>query len=179
MKLRNVLAAGLLARQPEAALEYYLPNAGLARRITRGGRAAQMFGAMAPDPAAPALPVPAPPNAAALMAEAHNGAGRALKTLGRAQEAAQQYQAAIELTAKPGVPGVGSGRPGDTNFGGDAQGVTADAFIELAKAALARGDCQGAAQTMSRATEARFPPDRREEANRLQLAIARCFQGRR
>ena len=46
--------------QPQAALDYYLPNAGLARRITRGGRAAQMFGAMAPDPAAPTVPVPAP-----------------------------------------------------------------------------------------------------------------------
>ncbi len=95
-----------------------------------------------------------------------------LALLGRAQEAAQQYQAAIELTAKPGVPGVGSSRPGDTNFGGNAQGVTAESFIEIVKAALERGDCQGAAQTMSRATEARFPPDKREEANR-------CFQGRR
>ncbi len=179
MKMRNVLAAGLLERQPQAALDYYLPNTLLARRITRGGRAAQMFGAMAPDPAAPAVPAPAPPNAAALMAEAHNGAGRALQALGRAQEAALQHQAAIELTAKPGVPGVGSGRPGDTNFGGNAQGVTAESFIEMIKAALGRGDCQGAAQTMSRATEARFPPDKREEANRLQFEIARCFQSRR
>ena len=32
---------------------------------------------------------------------------------------------------------------------------------------------------MSRATEARFPPDKREEANRLQFEIARCFQSRR
>jgi tetratricopeptide (TPR) repeat protein len=179
MKMRNLLAAGLLERQPQAALEYYLPNTGLARRITRGGRAAQMFGAMVPDAAAPAVPVPAPPNAAALMAEAHNGAGRALKALGRPQEAAQQYQAAIDLTAKPGVPGVGSGRPGDTNFGGNAQGVAAESFIEVVGAALARGDCQGAAQTMSRATEARLPPDRRAEANRLQLEIARCFQSGR
>ena len=98
-----------------------------------------MFGAMAPDPGSPAVPVPAPPNAAALMAEAYNGAGRALKALGRDQEAAQQYQAAIELTAKPGVPGVGSGRPGDTNFGGNAQGVTAESFIELVKAARPAG----------------------------------------
>jgi len=49
----------------------------------------------------------------------------------------------------------------------------------MVKAALARGDCQGAAQTMSRATEARFPPDRREEANRLPFEIARCFPSRR
>ncbi|HEY7039304.1 MAG TPA: tetratricopeptide repeat protein [Methylomirabilota bacterium] len=179
MKMRNVLAAGLLERQPQAALDYYLPNTALARRITRGGRAAQMFGAMLPDPSAPAVPVPAPPNAASLMAEAYNGAGRAYKALGRTQEAAQQYQAAIELTRKLGVPGVGSGRPGDTNFGGNAQGVTAESFIEVIRAALARGDCQNAAQTMSRATEARFPPDRREEANRLQFEIARCFQSRR
>jgi hypothetical protein len=32
---------------------------------------------------------------------------------------------------------------------------------------------------MSRATEARFPPGKREEANRLQREIARCFQSRR
>ena len=179
MKARNVLAAALLERQAQAALDYYLPNTLLARRITRTGRAAQMFGAMLPDPGAPAVPVPAPPNAALLMAEAFNGAGRAFKVLGRTQDAAQQYQAAIELTAKPGVPGVGSSRPGDTNFGGNAQGVTAESFIEIVKAALARGDCQGAAQTMSRATEARFPPDKREEANRLQFEIARCFQSRR
>jgi|HubBroStandDraft_6_1064221.scaffolds.fasta_scaffold26177_2 tetratricopeptide (TPR) repeat protein len=178
MKMRNVLAGPLLERQPQAALDYYLPNAQLARRITRGGRASQMFGAMLPDPAAPAVPVPAPPNAAQLMAEAYNGAGRALKALGRTQEAMQEYQAAIDLTAKPGVPGVGSSRPGDTNFAGNAQGVTADSFIELIRTALARGDCQGAAQTMSRATEARFPPERREEANRLQFEIGRCFQNR-
>lgn len=134
---------------------------------------------MTPDPAAPAVPVPAPPNAAALMAEAHNGAGRALKALGRAQEAARQYQAAIELTAKPGVPGVGSGRRGETNFGGNAQAVAVESFIEVVEAALARGDCEGAARTMSRDTEARFPPDKREAANRLQFQIARCFQSRR
>ncbi|HYB69094.1 MAG TPA: tetratricopeptide repeat protein, partial [Candidatus Bathyarchaeia archaeon] len=179
MKMRNVLAGPLLERQPQAALEYFVPNTQLARRITRGGRAAQMFGAMLPDPSAPAIPVPAPPNAAQLMAEAYNGAGRALKALGRTQEAMQEYQAAIDLTAKPDVPGVGSSRPGDTNFGGNAQGVTADSFIEMVRASLARGDCQGAAQTMSRAVEARFPPDKREEANRLQFEIARCFQTRR
>ena len=180
MKMRNVLAALRLEREPQGALEYYLPNTTLARRITRGGRAAQMFGAMLPDPGAPAIPVPAPPNAAQLMAEAYNGAGRAFKALGRTQEAAQQYQAAIDLTRKPGVPGVGSSRPGDTNFAGDAGGgVAAESFIEVVRSALARGDCQGAATAMRRATEARFPPDKREEANRLQLGIARCFQGRR
>jgi Tfp pilus assembly protein PilF len=180
MKMRNVLAAARLEREPQGALEYYLPNAALARRITRGGRAAQMFGAMLPDPAAPAIPVPAPPNAAQLMAEAYNGAGRAYKALGRTQEAAQQYQAAIDLTRKPGVPGVGSSRPGDTNFAGDAGGgVAAESFIEVVRAALARGDCQGAAATMRRATEARFPADKREEANRLQFEIARCFQSHR
>ncbi|HKW94307.1 MAG TPA: tetratricopeptide repeat protein, partial [Methylomirabilota bacterium] len=179
MRARNVLAGALLERQPQAALEYYVPNTKLAARITRGGRAAQMFRAMAPDPDAPAIPVPAPPNAAQLMAEAFNGAGRALKALGRTQEAMQEYQAAIELTAKPGVPGVGSSRPGDTNFAGNAQGVTAESFIELVRASLQRGDCQGAAATMRRATEARFPPDKREEANRLQFEIARCFQSHR
>ncbi|HEX6078278.1 MAG TPA: hypothetical protein VF197_01540 [Methylomirabilota bacterium] len=181
MKMRNVLAAALLDGQPQAALEYYGPNIALARRITRGGRAAQMFGAMLPDPDAPAVPVPAPPNAAQLMAEAYNGAGRAYKALGKPQEAAQQYQAAIDLTRKPGVPGVGSSRPGDTNFAGEASGtVAAEAFIEITRAALARGDCQAAAETMRRATAtSRFPPERRDEANNLQFQIARCFQSRR
>lgn len=67
----------------------------------------------------------------------------ALEALGRAQEAMQEYQAAIDLIAKPGVPGVGSIRPGDTNFAGNAQGVTADSFIELIRTALARGIARG------------------------------------
>jgi hypothetical protein len=136
-----------------------------------------MFGAMLPDPAAPAIPVPAPPNAAYLMAEAHDGAGRGLKALGRAAEATAQFEAAVDLTRKPGVPGVGSGRPGDTNFAGDAgQGVAAGSILELARARLAAGDCQGAARMMRRGTDARFPVDLRESANALQREIARCFQ---
>ena len=79
------------------------------------------------------------------------------------------------------MPGVGSSRPGDTNFAGEASGtVAAEAFIEITRAALARGDCQAAAETMRRATAtSRFPPERRDEANNLQFQIARCFQSRR
>jgi tetratricopeptide (TPR) repeat protein len=177
MKLRNLLAASLLDRQPQAALDYYGPNTVLARRITRPGRAAEMFGAMLPDPNAPTVPVPAPPNAAQLMAEAYNGTGRALKALGRTQEAMQEFQLAIDLTGKPGVPGVGSSRPGDTNFSGNAGGgVAAEAFLEMTKTALARGDCQAASQAMSRGTEARFPPQMANEANQLQFQIARCYE---
>ncbi len=76
------------------------------------------------------------------------------------------------------VPGIGSSRPGDTNFGGDAgQGVAAESILELPKTALAAGECHGAAQIMRRGTEARFPPEKREEANRLKQEIARCFRG--
>src|SRR5262249_17443565 len=136
-------------------------------------------GAMLPDPGAPSLPVPTPPNAAQLMAEAYNGAGRALKALGRTQEAMQQYELAVDLTRKPGIPGVGSSRRGDTNFAGDAEGgVPSAAFIEMVKTALANGDCQAAAQAMSRGTEARFPRDKAAEVNGLQFDIARCYQRR-
>jgi hypothetical protein len=139
-----------------------------------------MFGAMLPDPNAPAIPVPAPPNAAQLMAEAYNGAGRSYKSLVKREEAMRELQAAIDLTAKPGIPGIGSGREGDTNFGGNAGGgVAAASFVEMVKTALAHGDCQGAAKTMQRATEARVPPEMRREANDLQMAIARCFRDRR
>ena len=44
------------------------------------------------------------------------GAGARAVRAGRTREAAQQYQFAIDLTRKPGVPGVGSSRPGDINF---------------------------------------------------------------
>ena len=179
MKMRNALAAPFVDRQPQAALDYYGPNTVLARRITRAGRAAQMFGAMLPDPGAPPVPVPEPPNAAQLMAEAYNGAGRSLKALGRSQDAMREFQQAIDLTHKPGIPGVGSGRRGDTNFAGDAGGgASADAFIEMVKAALAAGDCQTASQAISRGTEARFPRDKLAEVNRLQFDIARCYQRR-
>jgi len=47
------------------------------------------------------------------------------------------------------------------------------------RAALAHGDCQGAADTMRRATSALIAPERREEANKIQFEIARCFQSRR
>jgi hypothetical protein len=50
----------------------------------------------------------------------------------------------------------------------------------VTRAALARGDCQAAADTMRRATStSRFPPEKREEANKIQFEIARCFQSRR
>ena len=177
MQARNALAASLIDRQPEAALDYYGPNARLGARISRTGRGAQMFGAMFPDPHAPSIPVPSPPSAAQLLAEAYNGAGRAYKALGRRQDAMRAFQGAIDLTAKPGVPGIVTGREGDTNFAGNAGGgVAADSFFEVVKAALARGDCQGAAATMRRATEARVPPEMRQEANQLQHAIARCFR---
>ena len=71
------------------------------------------------------------------------------------------------------VPGIGSSRPGDTNFGGDAgQGVAAESILELAKTALAAGECHGAAQIMRRGTEARFLPE-----NRLKQEIAGRFRG--
>jgi hypothetical protein len=44
------------------------------------------------------------------------GAGARAVRAGRAREATQQYQFAIDLTRKPGVPGVGSSRPADTSF---------------------------------------------------------------
>jgi Tfp pilus assembly protein PilF len=180
MKMRNVLAAAHLQREPQVALDHYLPNTLLARRITRAGRGTQMFGAMLPEPGAPAVPVPAPPNAAQLMAEAHNGAGRALKALGRPQDAMQQFQAAIDLTRKPGMPGVGSGRPGDTNFAGDAGGgAVAEATLEMVKTALARGDCEGASQAMTRGGGPGLTPAMRQELNRLQFDVARCYNERR
>jgi len=111
---------------------------------------------------------------------AHLAQARELLRAGRTREAAPQYQFAIDLTRKPGVPGVGSSRPGDTSFAGDVGvRVAADAFIEVTRAALAHGDCQGAADTMRRATSALIAPERREEANKIQFEIARCFQSRR
>jgi len=47
---------------------------------------------------------------------AHLARARELLRAGRTREAAPQYQFAIDLTRKPGVPGVGSSRPADTSF---------------------------------------------------------------
>ena len=62
-------------------------------------------------PGAPPVPVPEPPNAAQLMAEAYNGAGRLLKALGRTQDAMREFQQAVDLTHKPGNPWRGERPP--------------------------------------------------------------------
>jgi hypothetical protein len=57
--------------------------------------------------------------------------------------------------------------------------VAAEATLETVKAALARGDCEGAAQAITRGSGPGWTPQMRQEINRLQFEIARCHGARR
>ena len=172
MKLRQLLAVSATS---EEALRLGQKNAGVARLLGPGGRATQMFSAMLPEPGAPVIPVPAPVNMATLLAESLVTTGKALQAMGRATEAEAQFTAAAAYGPRAGVPNIGgrTGKTEESNFAGRAGGQTAEAFLELAKAAIARKDFAGAAKLMSQATESRIPRERLREVNELQMQISR------
>ncbi len=85
--------------------------------MTRGFESRQLFTALWPDQ----LPengaaVPAPRNAAMLMAEAHLRAGKLLLALGRRGEAIASFRSAAQLRPMrmAGMPRISNGR-GDSN----------------------------------------------------------------
>jgi hypothetical protein len=177
IKLRQILAGDA---KPEEALALYRANEAVANLLGPGGRATQMFSAMVPEPGAPDIPVPAPVNMATLLAESCTGAGKALQAMGRNQEAMAEFAAATTYGPKPGIPNV-IGRTGnrqDSNFAGNAHGgQTAEAYMELAKNAIRRRDYRAAAAYMSQATNIGIPRDRMQEANDIQMQIARGMRG--
>ncbi|MFO1499068.1 MAG: hypothetical protein U1G07_11860, partial [Verrucomicrobiota bacterium] len=176
MKLRQLLAAGA---KPDDAVRLCSQNTAVAKLIGPGGRAEQMFSAMLPDPGAEPIPVPAPVNMATLLAESYVAAGKALQAAGRPVEAQAQFAAATAYGPKAGVPNIGgrTGRREESNFAGQAGGQTAEAYMELAKAAIQRKDFRAAADYMSQATNLRIPRERAKEANEIQMQIARGMRG--
>ncbi len=177
MKLRQLLASDA---SPEDALRFHDRNAAVAKLLGPGGKATQMFSAMLPEPGAAPIPVPAPVNMATLLADSLVGAGKALQKLGRTTEAQSYFLAATSYGPKAGVPNIGgrTGKREESNFAGQAGGQTAEAFMELAKTAIAKQDFRSAAKYMSQATELRIPRDRLKEANDIQMQIARGMNGR-
>ena len=168
MRLRGLIAAGA---KPEQALALYRANTAVARLTGPGGLAAEMYSAMLPQPGVEPIPVPAPVNMATLIADSHVAAGKALQALGRTDDAMAEFQAATAYGPKAGIARVGNGR-GETNFSAYSGGQTAEAYMELAKQAISRGDYKAAASYMSQATDAGIPREKMQEANDLQMQIS-------
>jgi Tfp pilus assembly protein PilF len=156
------------------ALALYESAAGYQPRMARGWEARQMFTAMLPDQApARGAVVPAPVNAATLVAEAHLGAGKLLSAMGKQDEALRHFTAAASLGPRrmAGVPMIGNSR-GDTNFSGIAGAPASEAALYVARALLAKGDPHGASQALYEVGRD-LPEQLRSDLNQLNLAIAR------
>ncbi|MDR4506984.1 MAG: hypothetical protein MRJ65_01890 [Candidatus Brocadiaceae bacterium] len=156
------------AGKADAALAHFEASSKLAGRYPVDGIAALMFGAMLPDPNAPTVPAPAPVNGATLAAEGYVGAARALQKRGRTDEAQRYFQAAAAMTRAYGdlTPNVGTGR-GDSNFGGLAEGASAEALVELARADIKSRDYKAAFEKLQSATQAKPSRELRGEINRM------------
>ena len=144
LRLRDLLGAPLIASNPTAAITALEPGAVWVVRTPRSGRTAEMFGAMLPVPNAPAIPVPAPENAGALLGQLALDYGKALKAGGRTNDAMAEFQLVIGLGWRAGVGGIGNSR-GETNFADVApQRIVDDARLQAAKIRLEQRDCRGA-----------------------------------
>lgn len=176
MQVRLRLAMMLeQAGQYAEALELYKANIAYETRVDPGSYKRQMFSAMLPDqqPEKGAV-VPAPVNAATLLAKSRMLAGKALKSLGRKDEAAQHFLAAAAFGPKPGamIPRIGNAK-GDTNFGGLAGDASGEAMIELAKNFLESGEYEQARFYLQGASNAGIPDHLRADVNELNMALAR------
>ncbi len=149
---RGRLAALLAtAGRNDAALAIHQASSREVGRVAREQLLDFVFGAMLPDPRARPGDSPQQPLvAAALVANAHRGAARAYDALGRADDAAREYERVMTLATllgaddptKPRI-GTASEPPRNTReHGGDA---VPEASRWLAKRALARGDADAAA----------------------------------
>ncbi len=144
LRLRDILGRPLVGTNPNAALTALEPGAVWAFRTPRAGRATQMFGAMLPQPNAPAIPVPAPENAATVLGQVTLDYGKALKAAGKTNDALAQFQTVVDFGWKQNVVGIGNGR-GETNFGDVApRRMTDDARLQVAKIRMEQRDCRGA-----------------------------------
>ena len=144
LRMRDILGRPLIAANPGAAVALLEPGAVWAQRTPRSGRTAQMFGAMLPQWNAPAIPVPAPENAATVMGEVTLDYGKALKAAGRAGDALPQFQLVASFGWTPGIVGIVNGN-GQTNLEDLAPArVADDARLQVAKIRKDQGDCKGA-----------------------------------
>jgi tetratricopeptide (TPR) repeat protein len=144
LRLRNNLGGPLVASNPNAAIELLEPGAVWAKRTPRAGRSTEMFGAMLPRANAQPIPVPAPENAATVLAEVALNYGKALKAAGRTDDALAEFLLVVDMGFKKDVVGIGNGN-GETNYSGVAVNrVTGDARAQAGRILMDRHDCQGA-----------------------------------
>lgn len=156
-------------------LDLYLASLRYEPRMLLGWESWQMFTAMLPDqkPEKGAVTI-APVNAATLIAEAHLNAGKLLASMGRQDEAIQQFSDAARLGPQrmAGIPMVGNAQ-GDTNFGGLAGAPASEASFYLAQSLLAKGDTEGASRALYEIGRT-IPEHLRNDLNQLNMAIARA-----
>lgn len=117
--------------------------------------------------------VPAPVNAATLIADAHLRLGKVLSATGKRDEAIQHFTAAANLgpLRMAGIPQVGNVR-GDTNFSGLAGAPASEAQLYVAKELVAKGDVQAAIRMLYEAGR-NLPDHLRRDLNELNMAMAR------
>src|SRR5438445_96979 len=180
MSARFRLAAPLeQSGKLDDAIAWYRGAAVYQRQMAPDWESQQMFSAMLPDqkPERGAV-VPAPVNAATLVADAHLRLGKALAKAGKKDEALQHYAAAANLgpMRMAGIPQIGNSK-GDTNFSGIAGAPAAEAQLYLAQALVAKGDIQGAQKALYEA-ERNLPDHLRVELNELNMAMARMHSSR-
>ncbi len=181
MRLRLLLAdARIKERRLADGLPLLEANVHDGLGFAPGGRAAEMFGAMLPEPGAPRIPIPKPVNGATLLAESYMAAGRIVKSSGRMDEALRHFQAAADLGRPPNymIPNVGTGRRGETNFAMFATGAAAEAQLELAKVYMAKGDYKTAFDYAQAATQNQPPEHLRKELVEVNNNIARRLNER-
>lgn len=182
MRARMRMAAALERSGDLAgAASLYAGNTELRPRVSPSQFSRQMFPAMLPDdrPQGGAA-VPAPQNAATLLAQSSLAAGKAYQALGRQAEAQQQFLAAASFVPAPGtmVPRIGNAR-GDTNFADQATAGSGEALFELAKSFLQAGQVDQAQRYLQAATSAGIPDRLRGDVNQMNFAIARMMNDRR
>lgn len=162
------------AGKQKEGLDQYLASLRYEPRMLLGWESWQMFTAMLPDqqPEKGAVTI-APVNAATLIAEAHLNAGKLLASMGRQDEAIQQFSDAARLGPQrmAGIPMVGNAQ-GDTNFSGLAGAPASEASFYLAQSLLAKGDTEGASRALYEIGRT-IPEHLRNDLNQLNMAIAR------
>ena len=182
LRARLRLAAALeRANQPVPAADLYLANAALASRVDRADYSRQMFTSMLPgDAPTGGAVVASPRNIATWLAESSLAAAKALRALGRNQEADAQLRIAASFSPAPGtmVPRIGNAQ-GDTNFSNQATSGSGEAMVELAKQFLEAGNTTEAMKYLQAATNAGIPDRLRAEVNQMNLALARMMSNQR
>lgn len=167
------------AGKQKEGLDQYLASLRYEPRMLLGWESWQMFTAMLPDqqPEKGAGTI-APVNAATLIAEAHLNAGKLFASMGKQDEAIQQFSDAARLGPQrmAGIPMVGNAQ-GDTNFGGLAGAPASEASFYLAQSLLAKGDTEGASRALYEIGRT-IPEHLRNDLNQLNMAIARAHSQR-